>query len=180
MMLHRHDNIIQRALSLREQLTICFIADGVHVHPAALGNYLQLAGVDRSIVVTDAIAAAGLGPGRYALGGRSVNVGVDLVAKSADGSHFVGSTATMPRMVGVLRDQLRLSDNDIQSLLWQNPCRLLAPAGPAISCRRGERGAHFQCPRGPLSQRLVVGCGRERPSSGRPGPGMPLRMGCRA
>ena len=56
--LHRHDNIIQRVLSLRKRLTISFIADGVHVPAAALGNYLRLAGVDRSIVVTDAITAA--------------------------------------------------------------------------------------------------------------------------
>ena len=123
--MHRHDNIIQRVLSLRERLTICFIADGVHVPPAALGNYLQLAGADRSIVVTDAIAAARLGPGRYALGGQSVDVGADLVARSADGSHFVGSTATMPRMAAVLRDQVRLSDKDILSLTWRNPCRVL-------------------------------------------------------
>jgi N-acetylglucosamine-6-phosphate deacetylase len=130
-MLHRHDNIIQRVLSLREQLTICFIADGVHVPPASLGNYLQLAATDRSIVVSDAIAAARLGPGRYTLGGQSVNVGADLVARSADGLHFVGSTATMPRLVGVLRDQVRLSDDAIQSLVWKNPCRVLGSHIPS-------------------------------------------------
>ena len=30
-LLPRHDNIIQRVLSLRERLTLCFIGDGVHV-----------------------------------------------------------------------------------------------------------------------------------------------------
>ena len=34
-LLDRHDNIIQRVLSLRERLTICFIADGVHIPPMA-------------------------------------------------------------------------------------------------------------------------------------------------
>ena len=63
MMLHRHDNIIQRALSMRERLTLCFIADGTHVPPVALANYLSLAGTDRTILVTDAISAARLGPG---------------------------------------------------------------------------------------------------------------------
>ncbi|MGW8258403.1 MAG: N-acetylglucosamine-6-phosphate deacetylase, partial [Thermoguttaceae bacterium] len=131
LMLHRHDNVIQRALSLRDKLTLCFIADGVHVPPPVLGNYLQLAGTERSIIVTDAIAAARLGPGRYTLGGQSVDVGEDLVARSADASHFVGSTATMPRMVAVLRDRLGLADNDIQSLLWRNPCRVLGPHVPS-------------------------------------------------
>ena len=47
MMLPRHDNIIQRVLALRDRLTIMFIADGVHVPPLALGNYLRLAGIER-------------------------------------------------------------------------------------------------------------------------------------
>jgi len=125
MMLHRHDNIIQRVLSLRERLMISFIADGVHVPAAVLGNYLRLAGLDRSVVVTDAIAAARLGPGRYTLGGQTVNVGDDLVARSADGSHFVGSTTTMPRMAALLREQVVLSKDDIQNLVSCTPSRVL-------------------------------------------------------
>ncbi len=126
MMLHRHDNIIQRVLSLREHLTICLIGDGVHLPPYVLGNFLGLAGTERSIVVTDAISAARQGPGRYTIGGQSIEIGPDLVARSPDGSHFVGSTATMPRMVGVLRDQAGFSDDEIQSLLFRNPCRVLS------------------------------------------------------
>jgi N-acetylglucosamine-6-phosphate deacetylase len=125
MMLHRHDNIIQRALSLRERLTLCFIADGTHVPPVALGNYLALAGADRTILVTDAISAARLGPGRYTLGGESVTIGDDLVAWSADHSHFVGSTTTMPRMAALLRQQLHLSDEEIENLVCRNPRKVL-------------------------------------------------------
>jgi N-acetylglucosamine-6-phosphate deacetylase len=121
MLMHRHDNIIQRVLSLRERLTMCFIADGVHVPPMTLANFLRLAGIERSIVVTDAISAARLGPGLYTLGSQSVQIGEDLVACSPDGSHFVGSTATMPRMVALLRDKLGLSDNDIHQLICDNP-----------------------------------------------------------
>jgi N-acetylglucosamine-6-phosphate deacetylase len=119
--LDRHDNIIQRALSLRERLTLCFIADGVHVTPPALGNHLHLAGIERAIVVTDAISAAGLGPGRYPLGSQTVEIGEDLIARSADGSHFVGSTATMPRMAAVLRQAVGLSDDDVRRLACDNP-----------------------------------------------------------
>ena len=81
-LLERNDNIIQRALSLWERLTICFIADGVHIPPMALKNYLRLAGIERSVVVTDAISAARLGPGRYALGSQCVEIGEDLIARS--------------------------------------------------------------------------------------------------
>jgi N-acetylglucosamine-6-phosphate deacetylase len=125
MMLHRHDNIIQRALSLRERLTLCFIADGTHVPPMALANYLSLAGTDRTILVTDAISAARLGPGRYTLGEEAITIGDDLVAWAADRSHFVGSTATMPRMVALLRESLRLSDDEIENLVARNPRKAL-------------------------------------------------------
>ena len=75
LLLHRHDNIIQRALSLRERLTICFIADGVHVPFPTLGNYLRLVGCERTIAVTDAISAAGRPPGRYTIGSQTVLIG---------------------------------------------------------------------------------------------------------
>ena len=120
--MHRHDNIIQRALSLAGRLWISFIADGHHIPPVALGNYLRLTGVGRAIIVTDATAATGLGPGRYTLGSRTFEVGEDLVARAADHSHLIGSTATMSRMAGVLRTGLGLSEAAIHQLTYRNPC----------------------------------------------------------
>ena len=125
-LLHRHDNIIQRVLSLRDRLTICFIADGVHIPLPVLGNYLRLAGFERTVCVTDAIAAAGCPPGRFTIGSQSVVIGEDLIAQSADGTHFLGSTATMPRMAALLREKLNLSEDDIRRLLCENPRRLIA------------------------------------------------------
>ena len=121
MFMHRHDNIIQRALSLHDQLWLCFIPDGVHVEFFALKNYLNLIGLDRSIVVTDAISAARLGPGRYTLAGWDLQIGEDLVARSPDGTHFVGSTVTMPRAISNLRDEIGLNDADIEKLISMNP-----------------------------------------------------------
>ncbi len=128
-MLHRHDNVIQRVLSLRDRLTISFIADGVHVPFPALGNYLRLAGFERTIAVSDAISAAGCGPGTYAVGGQTVRIGEDLIARSADDSHFVGSTATMPRMASLLGDRVGLSEAEIRRVLSDNPRRLLRRRG---------------------------------------------------
>lgn len=98
MLMHRHDNIIQRALALKDKLWLCFIPDGVHIEFFALKNYLRAAGLDRTIFVTDAISASRLGPGTYSLAGWDILVGDDLVARSPDGSHFVGSTVTWPRI----------------------------------------------------------------------------------
>ena len=131
MTLHRHDNIIQRVLSLRDRLTLCFIADGFHIPVPAMGNYLLLAGFERSIVVSDAISAARLGPGRYWLGSQSVEIGADGTARSADGLHFVGSTATMPRMAALLREEVGLAEDAVRRLLSDNPGRLLAALFPS-------------------------------------------------
>jgi N-acetylglucosamine-6-phosphate deacetylase len=120
--LDRHDNIIQRVLSLSDQIWCCFIADGVHVPPFALANYLKLAGIDRSIVVSDAMSAAGLGPGKYSIG--SVDVEVDdqnrALLPNSDG-RLAGSVATMPWLQEVLTDRVGLSLGEVERVLIRNP-----------------------------------------------------------
>jgi N-acetylglucosamine-6-phosphate deacetylase len=125
MHLHRHDNIIQRVLSLADRLLLSFIADGAHVPVTALGNYLRLAGTARSIVVTDAIAAAGLGPGRYRLGREEVVVGDDMVPRAPGGSHFVGSGATMRACADRLRQEVGLTEAQVRTVTSENPRRIL-------------------------------------------------------
>lgn len=123
--LNRHDNIIQRVLSLHEHLWISFIADGAHVPFTALGNYLRSARLERCVVVTDAISAAGLGPGRYTLGQQTVEVGDDLVPWAADRSHFVGSATTMPKMAAHLQKHLQLSTAQVQHLTSAGPRQIV-------------------------------------------------------
>ena len=121
MLMHRHDNIVQRALSLADRLWLCLIADGAHVPFPALGNYLKLAGYDRCIVVTDAIAPAGLGPGRYKFGRWDLVIGEDMVPRAPDRSHFVGSGITMRQSAENLRNALGLSDAVIRKVTFDNP-----------------------------------------------------------
>ncbi len=125
MQMHRHDNIIQRALALRDRLWLCFIPDGVHIDFFALKNYLRCAGLERAIFVTDAISAARLGPGKYTLAGWDILIGEDLVARSPDGSHFVGSTVTIPRIMTSGQQELGLSKADLELLLDTNPRRAI-------------------------------------------------------
>jgi N-acetylglucosamine-6-phosphate deacetylase len=124
MQMHRHDNIIQRALSVADRLWLCFIADGVHVPFHALRNYLRLAG-ERAIVVTDAMAAAGLGPGRYQIGRWDLLVGEDLAVWAPDRSHLVGSAMTMRQAEANLSKTLGLSAKEIEQLTSTNPRRAL-------------------------------------------------------
>ncbi len=119
--LHRHDNIIQRVLSRSDRLWISMIADGVHVPWPALGNYLKTIGFDRAVVVTDAINAAGLGPGRFQLGDQEVVVDEQGATWSADRSHLAGSAATMPELKAKLKRWLGLDESQIDRLLSRNP-----------------------------------------------------------
>lgn len=119
--MHRHDNVIQRVLAHSERLWICFIVDGVHVPYPALRNYLKVAGIERSIVVSDAISAAGMGPGSFLLGGQKVVVDETLATWSADRSHLMGSAMTMPQAFRQLRKELSLSEADAIRLTSANP-----------------------------------------------------------
>lgn len=124
--LHRHDNIIQRVLSRADRLWISFIADGVHIPWPALGNYLAVAGFEHAVVITDAISAAGLGPGKYKLGGQELVVDAAGGTWSADRSHLMGSSTTMPQTEFNLKQKLGLSEQQIAALTSKNPQRLLA------------------------------------------------------
>src|SRR5579875_1360159 len=70
------------------------ICDGVHVHPTFVRMLRRLAGQDRLILVTDALAWAGLPEGEYRWGNRRVEVrdgGVRLFGTDT----LAGSTLTM-------------------------------------------------------------------------------------
>lgn len=125
MLMHRHDNIVQRAISLRDRLWLCFIPDGVHIEFFALQNYLRAAGVEHSIFVTDAISASRLGSGKFTLAGWDIVIGEDLVARSPDGSHFVGSTVTWPRIQENNTNHLGLSQEALHTLSVANPRKAL-------------------------------------------------------
>lgn len=123
--LPRHDNIIERVLSLSDQLWISFIGDGLHVPFPALGNYLRAAGIQRCVMVSDAVHAAGLGPGRYTVADQTVEVGEDGVPRAVDGLHFAGSATSLPQMAERLRHQMQLSAEAVVQLTSVGPRQLL-------------------------------------------------------
>jgi N-acetylglucosamine-6-phosphate deacetylase len=130
--LPRHDNFIQRALFLHEQLWICFIPDGVHIPFFALANYLAVTGVDRAIMVSDAIVAAKLPPGRYHSAEGEVEVDAAGVARRPGAGNLAGSTVSMGRIRENLRRHLGLDEGAIDRLVAVNPRRSvgLDPAAP--------------------------------------------------
>jgi N-acetylglucosamine-6-phosphate deacetylase len=73
------------------------IADGIHVHPAAVKLAFRAKGADRLTLVTDAMEAMGMPPGRYKLADREVIVD-SQAARLADGT-LAGSILTMDQAV---------------------------------------------------------------------------------
>ncbi len=124
----RHDNIIHRVMKLRDRLTVTLIADGHHLPPWLLQMFIEWFGEDRSIIVSDAISAAGLPPGYHTLGDRRVWVGDDGVPRSEDRSHFVGSGALQEKMLPLLRDEQGWSSASLRKMFHENAKRLLEAA----------------------------------------------------
>jgi N-acetylglucosamine-6-phosphate deacetylase len=131
--LPRHDNIIQRALALRDRLWFCFIADGAHVPFFVLRNYLALTGSDRAIIVTDAMAAAGMPPGRFRLGRLDVEVGEDRVARLPGSLQLAGAAVPMALAAANLIREIGLTAGQIHQLTTVNPCAALGLCRPAAA-----------------------------------------------
>jgi len=92
------------ALLDRDEVTCEVIADGVHLHDTAIRLTARAAGPGRLVLITDAMAAAGMPDGRYQLGSMQVDVagGVARLARDTEpgvAGAIAGSTATMASVV---------------------------------------------------------------------------------
>ncbi len=116
--LPRHDNIVQRLLA-RDELIACFIPDGVHLPPFVLRNFVRAKPAGKILFTTDAMAGAGSGPGRYRIGGHSIEVGADGIARQPGGGGFAGSTLTPDEGVRKCAAYLGLSPAE-SARLWSD------------------------------------------------------------
>lgn len=91
--LHRHDNVVNRALACPE-LSASIVPDGIHLPPTALGRMTAALGAGRLVATTDAMAAASAPPGIYHLGEKQLEVGADRVVRDIGGTYFAGSSLT--------------------------------------------------------------------------------------
>ncbi len=96
--LPRLDNYVQAQLA-DDRLFASFIADGHHIPFYTLKNFLRAKRPDRSILITDAMAAADAGPGRYELGGEAVVVSSDGRVHKPGQKNLAGSALTLDRAV---------------------------------------------------------------------------------
>jgi N-acetylglucosamine-6-phosphate deacetylase len=92
---HRDPGILAEVLTDR-LLTADIIVDGIHVEPEVVQIFLQLKGVERAVLITDAMAAAGMPDGIYQLGPLQVEV---RDGKCTLDGKLAGSALTMDRAV---------------------------------------------------------------------------------
>ncbi len=126
LLLPRHDNIINRVLSLSQELTISLIADGHHIPGYVLVEYLERIPDANIVIVSDSISAAGLGPGVYPLGGQMIEVDSQGIAWAADRRQLAGSTGVLPKMAAWLLEDLGFAPHRVEQWMSANPRRLIA------------------------------------------------------
>jgi N-acetylglucosamine-6-phosphate deacetylase len=141
------------ALLDRDEVSCEVIADGVHLHDTAIRLVARAAGPGRLVLITDAMAAAGMPDGRYRLGSMWVDVAggeARLAADAGPGAGarpgagagprvsgaIAGSTATM---ASVVRHAVAagLPVTDVAAAASTNPARVLGLAGRTGALRPG-------------------------------------------
>jgi N-acetylglucosamine-6-phosphate deacetylase len=117
---HRQPGIFVAALE-NPDVTFQIIPDGIHVHPAVVRMLLRLVGIERVLVITDAMQATGLGDGDYALGDVFVTVKNGEARTPAGG--LAGSTLTMPQALKNMMKFCNLSLAEAAPMLTRVPAR---------------------------------------------------------
>ena len=133
---YRVSGLIESTLLL-DELTTEMIADGHHLPPSLMRLVLKTKSLDRVCLVTDSMAATGLGSGHYQLGGLDVIVEANIpdvfeiptkennfVAKLTDRSAFASSVATMDQLIRNMVEFVGLSIADAVRLVTYNPAKM--------------------------------------------------------
>jgi N-acetylglucosamine-6-phosphate deacetylase len=123
-MLPRVDNIIWRQLA-EDRLWASFIADGHHLPGPTLRSMLRAKTTGRSILITDAVAAAGMPPGQYQLGTTSVERTPNGKVVLPGTPYQAGSGADMPHVIDFAIRQGGLSLPEVVELVTLQPARLM-------------------------------------------------------
>ncbi len=118
---HREPGLLGALLT--QPVTVGVIADGVHAHPAIVDLLWRAKGALGVNLVTDAMGALGMPPGRYRLAGLAVQVD-DTTARLSDG-RLAGSLLSLDAAVRNLMAYTGCSLAEAVGTVTQVPARLL-------------------------------------------------------
>ena len=129
-MMHRHSNPVLAQLS-EDRLAASIIPDGVHLPPEVVRLYHRVKGAARTVLVTDAMSAAGAPAGRYTIGDLVIEVGSDRVVRQPGSPNLAGSALTMSEAVAKFVAMSGVSLAESWEAASVRPWKLLREAGAA-------------------------------------------------
>lgn len=120
---YKHEGTVE-GIYLMKEMTVELVADGIHVPPAILKLVYQIKGVERTSLITDAMAAAACDNGTGHFLDPRVIV-EDGVCKLADRSAIAGSIATGIRLIRTLVEKAEIPLHDAVRMASESPARLM-------------------------------------------------------
>jgi len=121
---------------MHDEVSCDLIADGIHLDPSILRLILRNKTAQRISLISDAIAATGLGDGEYEIWGEQIAV-KNGRTRNVKGS-IAGSVITMLDAVRMM-SQLGFSDHELAEMSSLNPARLLGLDHDCGSIEAGKR-----------------------------------------
>ena len=137
--LSRHPNYLWDQLA-EDRLTASFIVDGIHIGESFLKVALRAKGLDRAVLITDAVMPALCEPGPYMLGEVEVELlppGDRVVLRG--GTRLAGSALSMHDAVGNVMRMAGLKLREAVTLATTNAARAGRVAGRQRNFSPGER-----------------------------------------
>lgn len=120
---HRNPGTVGAVLT-NDDISCEIIADGHHVHPAIIDLLTRAKDSDHLILITDAMAAAGMEDGEYNLGDLKVAVNGG-VARLKDGDSLAGSTLTMIQAFRYFVETVGVSVEETSRMASGAPARVI-------------------------------------------------------
>jgi len=136
--LPRHPNYIWEQLA-DDRLAASFIVDGIHLPKSFLNVALRAKGLERAILITDAVMPAGCAPGPYKLGEIDVELHSDGSVRLKGGTRLAGSALRMDQAVANVMRLANLSLRDAIALATRNPARVGRIASRQRGLNSGQR-----------------------------------------
>jgi N-acetylglucosamine-6-phosphate deacetylase len=137
-LLPKHPNYLWEQLA-EDRLAASFIVDGFHLPPSFLNVALRAKGLERSLLITDAVMPAGCTPGHYRLGEVDVELHPDGSVRLAGGTRLAGSALRMDQAISNLIETAGLSLPQAVALATRNPARIGRIASRQRGLNPGDR-----------------------------------------
>ncbi len=119
----RQPNYLWEQLA-EDRLAASFIADGLHLPDAFLRMALRSKGIERAVLITDAVAPAMCQPGNYKLGEVEVELRPDDRVVLRGGTRLAGSSLRMDRAIENTIRMTGATLRDAVAMATTNPSRI--------------------------------------------------------